>query len=280
MGLLDGKVAVITGAGGGIGRAHALLFASEGAKVVVNDLGGSRDGSGAAHSAADTVVQEIRAAGGSAAPNYDSVATLEGARNIVASAVKEFGGLDIIVNNAGILRDKTLLKMDEAMFDVVIQVHLKGTWACMQAAAARMVEQGRGGRIINTSSVAGLIGNFGQSNYAAAKAGIYGLTRVGAIELRKHNITVNAVAPVAKTRLTEDLPMFQGVGEDTLGPQHIAPVALFLASDLSADLNGEVLGVAGGRISRYKMIETTGAFKQEGFWTAQEIKERWSEIAK
>jgi NAD(P)-dependent dehydrogenase (short-subunit alcohol dehydrogenase family) len=280
MGLLDGKVAIITGAARGIGRAHALLFASEGAKVVVNDLGGSRDGTGAAKSAADAVVDEIRKAGGTAAASYDSVATLEGAKGIVATAVREFGGLDVMVNNAGILRDKTLLKMDEAMFDIVIQVHLKGTWACMQAAAQRMVEQNRGGRIINTSSVAGLIGNFGQSNYAAAKAGIYGLTRVGAIELRKHNITVNAIAPVAKTRLTEDLPMFQGVTEDSLGPQHIAPVALFLASDLSAELTGEVIGVAGARLSRYKMIETTGAFKQEEAWTAAEIKERWAEISK
>jgi NAD(P)-dependent dehydrogenase (short-subunit alcohol dehydrogenase family) len=162
--------------------------------------------------------------------------------------------------------------------DRVIAVHLKGTWACMKAAANRMVEQGRGGRIVNTTSVAGLIGNFGYSSYGAAKAGIYGLTRVGAIELRKHRITVNAIAPVARTRLTEGLPMFQGVGEESLGPQHVAPVALFLASDLAADVTGEVIGVAGARLSRFRMIETTGAFKPEGLWTAGEIEDRWGEI--
>jgi NAD(P)-dependent dehydrogenase (short-subunit alcohol dehydrogenase family) len=280
MGLLDGKVAVITGAGGGIGREHALLFASEGAKVVVNDLGGARDGTGAGQSMADRVVEEIRAKGGQAVASYDSVADVEGARKIVETAVAAFGGIDVCVNNAGILRDKTLLKMDEAQFDVVIQVHLKGTWAVTQAAAARMVQQGRGGRIINTTSIAGLIGNFGQSNYGAAKAGIYGLTRVAALELKKYQITVNALAPVAKTRLTEDLPMFQGVGEDSLAPQHVAPAAVFLASDLSSEITGTVLGVAGGRLSVFKMVETQGVFKQEGLWTAQEIHERWADISK
>jgi NAD(P)-dependent dehydrogenase (short-subunit alcohol dehydrogenase family) len=280
MGLLDGKVAVITGAGGGIGREHALLFAREGAKVVVNDLGGARDGTGASSSMADKVVSEIQAAGGTAVASHDSVATAAGADSIVKTAVDAFGGIDILVNNAGILRDKTLLKMEEDQFDVVISVHLKGTWLCTRAAGRRMVEQARGGRIINTTSIAGLMGNFGQSNYGAAKAGIYGLTRVAALELKKHGITVNAVAPIAKTRLTEDLPMFQGVGEESLGPQHVAPPALFLASELSVDITGAVIGVAGGRLSVFKMVETQGVFKQEGLWTAQEIKEKWGEISK
>ncbi len=280
MGLLDGKVAVITGAGGGIGREDALLFAREGAKVVVNDLGGARDGGGGGSAMADKVVSEIQAAGGQAVANYDSVATLEGASRIVQTAVDAFGGIDILVNNAGILRDKTMLKMDEQMFDIVIAVHLKGTWLCTQAAGRRMVEQGRGGRIINTTSIAGLQGNFGQSNYGSAKAGIYGLTRVAALELKKANVTVNAIAPIAKTRLTEDLPMFQGVGDDSLGPQHVAPAALFLASDLASDITGTVIGVAGGRLSVFRMVETQGVFKQEGLWSAPEIKEKWAEISK
>src|SRR5262249_56329904 len=162
MGLLDGKVAAITGAGGGIGRAHALLFASEGAKVVVNDLGGARDGTGSGSTMAQKVCDEIKAAGGQAVPSYDDVSERAGAENIVKTTVDAFGQLDVLVNNAGILRDKTLLKMDDAMFDVVVKVHLRGTYLCMQAAAKHMAERGKGGPIINTSSVSGLMGNFGQ----------------------------------------------------------------------------------------------------------------------
>src|SRR3954447_8424696 len=252
MGLLDGKVAVITGSGGGIGRAEALLFAREGAKVVVNDLGGTRDGSGQSTSLADHVVQEIKAAGGAAVPSYDSVATPSGAENIVKTAVEHFGRLDIFVNNAGILRDKTLLKMDEAMWDPVVAVHLKGTFLCTQAAARQMIAQGGGGRIVNTTSLSGMLGNFGQANYSAAKAGIYGLTRTAAIELQKHKITVNAIAPIAKTRMTDDLPMFQNV--DTMTPEHIAPAALFLASELCGDRTGHVIAISGGRMYVYKVV--------------------------
>jgi NAD(P)-dependent dehydrogenase (short-subunit alcohol dehydrogenase family) len=280
MGLLDTKVAVITGAGRGIGRAEALAFAAEGALVVVNDLGAERDGTGSDPAVADVVVDEIRRAGGTAVASYESVATAEGARAIVDTALRELGGLDIFVNGAGLLRDRTLLKMDPETFEAVLAVHVRGTWSCMQAAARAMVDQGRGGRILNTTSLAGLIGNFGQANYSAANAAIYGLTRAGALELRKHAITVNAIAPVARTRMTADLPMFQGVGEGSLGPHHVAPLAVFLASDLSRDLTGEVLGVAGGRLSRFKMIETAGAFKADGAWTAEEIHERWSEITR
>src|SRR5262245_24873884 len=168
MGLLDGKVAIITVSGGGIGRAHALLFAKEGAKVVVNDLGGARDGTGKGTTAAEKVVEEIKAAGGQAAPSYDDVSEREGAENMVKTAIQSFGQLDILVNNAGILRDKTMAKMEEAMWDVVIKVHLRGTFLCTQAAARAMIERGKGGRIINTTSVSGLIGNFGQSNIARA----------------------------------------------------------------------------------------------------------------
>jgi NAD(P)-dependent dehydrogenase (short-subunit alcohol dehydrogenase family) len=278
MGLLDGKVAIITGSGGGIGRAHALLFAREGAKVVVNDLGGARDGVGHDGAAANLVAEEIKKAGGQAVPNHDSVATAEGAQKVVAAAVAAFGRADVLVNNAGILRDKSFLKMDEEMWDSVLAVHLKGTFMCSQAFAKQVVTQGGGGRIVNTTSVSGMLGNFGQANYASAKAGIYGLTRTISIELQKHRITVNAIAPIAKTRMTEDLPMFQGV--DTLTPDHIAPTALFLASDLCADRTGHVLAVAGARLYAFKVIETPGKFKDEanGVWTAQEIADNWDAI--
>ena len=280
MGLLEGKVAIITGAGGGIGRSEALLFAKEGAKVVVNDLGGARDGTGSDEAMASQVVEEIRAAGGTAVPSFDSVATPAGAAGILQTAIGAFGRVDILVNNAGILRDKTLLKMDEAMWDAVVAVHLKGTFLCTQAAAKQMMGQGGGGRIINTTSVSGMIGNFGQANYSAAKAGIYGLTRTTAIELQKHRITVNAVAPVAKTRLTEDLPMFQS-GMDALSPDHVAPAALFLASDLCGDKTGHVLAVAGSQMYIYKVVQSPGKFKDgNAAWTAEEIAEHWDAIAK
>ena len=280
MGLLDGKVAIITGSGGGIGRAHALLFAKEGAKVVVNDLGGARDGAGNDASAANQVAEEIKKAGGIAVPSYDSVATTTGAAKVIQAAVSAFGRADILVNNAGILRDKSFLKMDEEMWDSVIAVHLKGSFLCAQAFAKQVVAQGGGGRIVNTTSVSGMLGNFGQANYASAKAGIYGLTRTMSIELQKHRITVNAIAPIAKTRMTEDLPMFQGV--DTLTPDHIAPTALFLASELCADRTGHVLAVAGARMYAFKVVETPGKFKDEanGVWTAAEIADNWDAINK
>lgn len=289
MGLLDGKVAIITGAGNGIGRAHALLFAKEGASVVVNDVGGARDGSAAGDaSAADAVVRELTQAGGKAVASHDSVATAEGADALIKKAVDTFGRADILVNNAGILRDKSFTKMDEAMWDSVIAVHLKGTFLCSQAFVKQAIAQNsagdpndrKGARIVNTTSVSGMMGNFGQANYAAAKAGIYGLTRTMSIELQKHRITVNALAPIAKTRMTEDLPMFHGV--ETMTPEHISPAALFLASDLCGDRTGHVLAVAGARLYAFKIIETPGKFKDEasGVWTAQEIADNWDAIVK
>lgn len=284
MGILEGKVAVVTGAGNGLGRSHALLFAKEGASVLVNDLGGPRDGSGSDASAAETVVKEIRAAGGKAAANHDSVATVEGSNAIVKAAVDAFGKVDVLVNNAGILRDKSFLKTDEAMFDSVIAVHLKGTFLVSQAFTRQLVAQAAqgnmGGRIVNTTSVSGMMGNFGQSNYAAAKAGIYGLTRTMSIELQKHRITVNALAPIAKTRMTEDLPMFQTV--DTMTPEHVSPAALFLASDLCGDRTGYVLAVAGARMYAFKVIETAGKFKDadNGVWKPEEIRDNWDSIVK
>ena len=280
MGLVDGKVTIVTGAGGGIGRAHARLLAREGAKVLVNDLGGGRDGSGVDATPADQVVAEIVAAGGAAIANHDNVATAAGAASIVKAAVDAFGRVDALVNNAGILRDKSFLKMDEAMWDAVVEVHLKGTFLCSKVFAKQIVAQGGGGRIVNTTSVSGMLGNFGQANYSAAKAGVYGLTRTMSIELQKHRVTVNAIAPIAKTRMTEDLPMFQGV--DTLTPEHIAPAALFLASDLCGDRTGHVLAVAGARVYAFKVVETPGRFKEtdNGVWTAKEIADSWDGIIK
>jgi NAD(P)-dependent dehydrogenase (short-subunit alcohol dehydrogenase family) len=280
MGLLEGKSVVITGAGNGIGRATALLFAREGAKVVVNDLGGARDGNGENQEAAGAVTDEIRAAGGTAVPNYENVATPGGAQAIVQAAVREFGRIDVLVNNAGILRDRTLLKMELAQWQAVLDVHLTGTFLCTQAAAESMKGSG-GGRIINTTSISGLLGNFGQANYSAAKAGIYGLTRTASIELQRYGIFVNAVAPIAKTRMTEDLPMFAKI-EGTLSPEHVAPVHLFLASDLAGDRTGIVLGVAGARLSIFKMVESAGRFKEsdDGVWSAAEIAENFDAIAK
>jgi NAD(P)-dependent dehydrogenase (short-subunit alcohol dehydrogenase family) len=281
MGLLDGKVALITGAGNGIGRAHALLFAKEGAKVVVNDLGGARDGSGSDARAAQLVADEIKAAGGQAVANYDDVSERAGAEGMVKQAVDAFGQLDILVNNAGILRDKTLLKLEDANWDIIMKVHLRGTYLCTQVAAKHMAERGKGGRIINTSSVSGLMGNFGQANYAAAKAGIYGFTRTASMELKKYNITVNALAPVAVTRLTDDLPFFQAMpnAKEMLAPEHISPAVLFLASELASDLTGIVLAAEGPRMYMFKMLQTPPVTARDGaHWTAQEIKDRWAEI--
>jgi len=276
MGLLDGKVAIVTGAGGGLGRCHALALAKEGAKVVVNDLGGARDGTGSGTAMADRVVQEIREAGGEAAPNFASVSSMNGAQSVVQTAIDTFGRIDIVVNNAGILRDKSLLKMEESMWDVVMAVHLKGTFAVTQAAARVMKEQATGGRIINTSSIAGLVGNFGQANYGAAKAGIAGFTRVAAIELMKSEIMVNAIVPIAKTRMTEDVAF---VPDDML-PEHISPIIVFLASDLSKGVTGRLFSVMGPKIQEYKYLVTDGAKAAGAMWTAQEIADRFNEITK
>ena len=280
MKLLDDKVAIVTGAGGGIGRAVALAFAREGAKVVVNDFGGQRDGSGEDAGPAERVAAEIRAAGGNAVANASSVGSRQGASQIVETALGSFGRVDVLVNNAGILRDKTLLKMDDEMWDAVIAVHLKGTFLCTQAAAAAMRAAGSPGSIINTTSVSGMLGNFGQANYAAAKAGIYGFTRTASIELQRHGIRVNAIAPIAKTRMTEDLPMFEKI--QSMTPEHIAPAHVFLASDLARDVTGAVLSVAGGKLSVYKVVESAGRFKEAegGVWTAEEIREHWEVISK
>jgi NAD(P)-dependent dehydrogenase (short-subunit alcohol dehydrogenase family) len=279
-GLLEGKVAIITGAGGGIGREHALYFAGEGAKVVVNDLGSDRHGGGRGAEMADKTIADIKAAGGEATANYDSVTTREGADGMVWTALNKYGRIDILVNNAGILRDKTLLNMSEQDFDLVIDVHLRGTFLATQAVGRAFKAQGKGGRIVNTTSLSGLLGNFGQGNYSAAKGGIYSLTRTASMEFQRMGVTVNAVAPVALTRMTEDLAMFKGLTAEQIGPQYIAPVAAFLASDLAADVTGTIVGVQGPKIFVYKMVEGEGATREGGPWSPAEIKERWAEISK
>jgi NAD(P)-dependent dehydrogenase (short-subunit alcohol dehydrogenase family) len=263
MGLLDDKVAIITGAGSGVGRAHAQLFAKEGAKVLVNDPGGALDGSGSSDAAA-RVAEEIRAAGGAAEPDTTSVASFEGANAIVGHAVERFGRIDILVNNAGILRDRTLLKMNPEEWQAVLDVHLTGTFACLQAAARRMKDQGDGGRIINTSSSSGLLGNFGQINYGAAKAGIHAVTRIAASELGRYGITVNALAPNAYTRMTRDLPGIAGLSEETFGPQFMAPLVCFLASEKAAHITGQTFGANVNHVFIYKMMTSQGVNRMTG----------------
>ena len=272
----DGRVAIITGAGAGLGKTYALELGKRGAKVVVNDLGGARDGSGASTSAADAVVDEIKAAGGEAVANYDNVATIEGGKNIVKSAVDAFGKVDILINNAGILRDKSLLKLDESEWDAVIAVHLKGAFCVTQPAFAVMKQNGYG-RIVNTTSGAGLYGNFGQANYCAAKMGLVGLMNNVAIEGAKYNIKCNTIAPVAASRLTEDIlppEMF-----NKLKPEFIMPLVVYLCSEANNDTK-MIFNCAAGWFSRAEVICAKGATIGDGNReiTAEEIQENWGQI--
>jgi NAD(P)-dependent dehydrogenase (short-subunit alcohol dehydrogenase family) len=281
MALLDGKVAIVTGAGGGIGREHALALAAEGARVLVNDLGGARDGSGAGHSMADQVVEEIRAAGGEATASYADVASVAGGRAIAGTALDAFGQIDVLVNNAGILRDKTFANMEEDLWDAVVAVHLKGTYCVTRPVFLHMKERGQGGSIINTSSTSGLEGNFGQSNYGAAKAGIAGFTRCLALEGQRNGIRVNAIAPVAFTRMTEDLAGMKAEGmAERLDPKLIAPLIVYLASDLSKEITKRIFFVGGGKISEMRMVRTEGVTKKDegGLWTPEEIAARIGDI--
>jgi short-subunit dehydrogenase len=258
MGLLDGRVAIVTGAGGGIGRAHALAFAAEGAKVVVNDIGVGLDGSPAGGgSAAQAVVDEIRSGGGEAVVSGADIADWDQAAGLIATAVDSFGGLDVLVNNAGIVRDRMIANTSEDEFDAVIAVHLKGHFATMRHAGAywRAVSKGGGAvdaRIINTSSGAGLQGSVGQGNYSAAKAGIAALTLVAAAEMGRYGVTVNAIAPSARTRMTEtvfaDMMAKPEAGFDAMAPENISPLVVWLGSTESADVTGRVFEVDGGII--------------------------------
>jgi len=274
MGILDGKVAIVTGAGGGVGRAHALLLAKEGAAVVVNDLGGTVDGTGEGTRVADTVVQEIKDAGGEATADYGSVTSADDAQAMVDSAVSNFGKLDILINNAGILRDKSFKKMTDELWDPVIEVHLKGCYQPTKVAYAKMIEQGTGGRIIMTSSTSGLLGNFGQTNYGAAKAGIAGFMRCLAIEAKKASITVNVLAPNAYSRMTADL--FPAGSEERFAPENVSPAIAWLCSDQADDITGQQFVISGNRVSLLYPAAYPIADKDvsEGAWTPSEIGER------
>jgi NAD(P)-dependent dehydrogenase (short-subunit alcohol dehydrogenase family) len=275
MGVLTGKVAIVTGSGRGIGREIALMFAREGAAVIVNDLGANTDGSGGSQ-IADEVVAEIRQAGGKATANYDSVATVEGGQRIFAAALEAFGQCDILVNNAGILRDKTLYNMDESDWDAVIAVHLKGHYCCTRPFVRYIKDTQRMDcRIINFSSVSGLFGNYGQANYGAAKAGIAGFSRVLAKELVKFRCTVNTISPGAATRMT--IPLAQGRGQEidpndvTRGPQQIAPVVAWLASEAAQDVNAQILHVARGTVGIMQQPAIIRSFKNEALWSLEQL---------
>jgi NAD(P)-dependent dehydrogenase (short-subunit alcohol dehydrogenase family) len=253
MGLLDGKVAIVTGAGNGVGRGEAIELADQGAKVVVNDLGGARDGTSADAGPAQEVVDEIKGMGGEAIANTDDVSDFDAAGRMVQSAVDTFGGLDVVINNAGILRDRMLTNMTEAEWDAVIKVHLKGTFAPSHHAAAYWRERSKAGetndaRLINTASVSGIYGNPGQTNYGAAKMGIAGFTIIASLELGRYGVTVNAIAPAALTRLTEDLGMGQASDEmkEMMSPRWVAPIVTWLASTQSAGVTGRVFEASGG----------------------------------
>jgi NAD(P)-dependent dehydrogenase (short-subunit alcohol dehydrogenase family) len=278
MGLLDKKVAIITGAGGGLGEAYAKLFAREGAAVVVNDLGGPRDGSGVDKSMAQKVVDAIIAEGGRAVANGSDISTLAGGEAVFNDAIKNFGRADILVNNAGILLDETFHKAKEANWDKVLKVHLKGTFCATQPVFKWMRDNG-GGVIVNTSSTSGLIGNFGQTNYGAAKGGIWGLSNVLAIEGRKYNIRIWTLAPGALTRMTADLPRYKENPGAALGPDGIAPAVLYMVSELSGDQTGKVLGVSGPRgVREMRMMEMEGWTPPFTGWKAEDIVTHAKEI--
>ena len=286
MGRLDGKAAVVTGAGRGIGRAIAELLAAEGAAVVVNDLGAEVDGRGSQASVADEVVAAIRAKGGRAVASYESVADFQAAERIVGTAVREFGAIDVLVNNAGILRDRMLFNMTEEEWDAVIAVHLKGTFNCTRHAAVHMRQQRRG-RIISISSTSGVYGNSGQANYGAAKDGIAGLTRVASRDLGRYGITVNAVCPGALTRMSQTVPPSvrraraergletgfeeRGFPLRNFGPENVAPWVVYLATDAARNVNGQTFLVMAGLVALLNYPAPVRTIQKAGRWTPEEI---------
>jgi NAD(P)-dependent dehydrogenase (short-subunit alcohol dehydrogenase family) len=283
MGALDGRVAVITGSGRGIGREHALLFAAEGAKVVVNDLGGSVDGSGDDRSAAQQVVDEITAAGGQAIANGDDVTDWDGGKRLIDAAIEAYGDLHVLVNNAGILRDRVLVNMTEQEWDSVIHVHLKGHFVPTRHAAAYWRERTKAGKevnaaVVNTSSTSGLLGNPGQSNYGAAKAGIGAFTTIIAEELSRYGVRVNAIAPAARTRMTEQTPGLSDIVQapkdaavfDSWDPANVSPLVAYLSTE-GCPATGKVYFVQGGQIRLFKPWTMTDTLEKDDRWTVAEL---------
>jgi len=281
MGTLDGRVAIITGAGRGLGREHALLFAAEGAKIVVNDLGGANDGSGSDMTPAQQTVADIKGIGGEAIVNTDNVADWDGAKRMIDSAIEAFGDLDILVNNAGILRDRVLVNMSESEWDSVIQVHLKGHFAPTHHAAAYWREQAKAGitkprNLVHTSSTSGLFSNPGQANYGAAKSGIATFSQICAKELSRYNVKSNAIAPAARTRLTLATPGLEDVmaakdGKfDEWDPANVSPLVAYLASDL-CEFSGETFYVQGGQVTRVATWAMAEEIKQDDRWTVSAL---------
>ena len=275
MGRLNGKIAVITGAGRGIGKETALFMANEGARIVVNDLGGNTDGTGGTQ-IADEVVEEIKAAGGEAVANYDSVSDFAGGQNIFQTALDTFGGMDFLINNAGILRDKTLFNMEENDWDQVIAVHLKGHFNCTKPFASFIRETNRMNcRIINMSSVSGLYGNFGQTNYGAAKAGIAGFTRSLSFEMAKYKCTVNTISPGAATRMTIDLIKAAGrdvdVNDWKQGPQQLAPVITWLCCDEASDVTNQIIHVQNGTVGIMQQPAVIESFLSQELWSLDQL---------
>ena len=272
----EGRVAIVTGAGAGLGRPYALELARRGAKVVVNDLGGSRDGSGASSSAADQVVDEIKQAGGEAAPNYDSVASVEGGVNIVKTAVDNFGKVDIVINNAGILRDKSIVKMEESEWDLVMDVHLKGAF-CVTQPAFKVMKANGYGRVVNTASGAGLYGNFGQINYSSAKLGVLGVMHSVHIEGAKYNIKANTIAPIAASRLTEDVMPPEIFTK--LDPKFVTPLVMYLVSEENQD-SDMIFNCAAGWFSRTAIMCAPGTIIGNGVddISTEQVRDEWSKI--
>lgn len=270
----EGRVVIVTGAGGGLGRSHARLFAARGAKVVVNDLGGTLDGRGNDQSAAQKVVDEIEAAGGEAVASFDGVDTPEGAANIVQTALDAFGGVDVVINNAGILRDVSFAKMSVEDWDAVLRVHLGGTMLVTRAAWPHLREK-KYGRIVNTTSAAGLYGNFGQANYAAAKMGIVGFTKTLAQEGKKYGIHANVIAPIARSRMTETI--LDPATLAKLEPELVSALVGYLASDRCAD-SGQIYEVGGGYVSRVAVVEGEGTFFAGAELTPEQVEASWAQI--